>query len=177
MAGPQPSRSVRVVACVIWMLSRRADLAVAYILARRRRYDLGNYDVSVRSDAVLLMASYLLDEQLVADVTTALASMEDKRRVVADTFLMHSLLAEYIIGQNRKGVVVDLEQAITVYIRLWACRPMTTQIERRLSRLVWNRNERRRFGVNLRREWALTLSTFRTPRDLLPGEIHRRVFI
>lgn len=174
MTGQVPPKHVRTVACTIWFLSRRPDLGVAYLLARRRRYDFGGYDLTVQSDVALLMASYLDDDSMVADVTTALASIDDKRRIVADAFLMHTLLVEHVIMQNRKGVVLDLDQVITLYIRLWACRPMALAVERRLSRLVWNRNDRRRFGVNLRREWALTFSTFRTPRELLPDEIRRR---
>ena len=176
MVGQTPPRHVRIVACIIWFLSRRPDLGAAYILARRRRYDLSEYDLTVRGAVALLLSSYLDDERTVADVEAALAALDHKHRIVADTFLMHTVLVEHVIAQNKKGIVLDLDQVITLYIRLWACRPMADVVERRLSRLVWNRNQRRRFGVNLRREWALTLSTFSAPRELLPHEIRRRAF-
>ena len=175
MAGQAPSRQVRVVAVVIWILSRRPDLGLCYVLSRRKRYDLGDFDVNVPATAALLLASYMEDEQVQEQALLAIGSLDNTHRLVADTFLIHSLLVEQFVRQNRIGVVVCLEEAICKYIRLWACRPMSSVTERRLARLVWNRNARRRFGVNLRREWALAVSTFRAPRDLLPSEIRRRV--
>ena len=175
MVGQAPPRPVRVVAVVIWMLSKRADLGLCYVLSRQQRYDLGGLDVSVPAMVALLMASYLDEEEVQAQVLLALGALDNKHRVVADTFLMHSLLVEYMVQQSKKGIVIDLEQAIGKYIRLWACRPVAQVVERRLALLVWNRNARRRFGVNLRREWCLTVSAFRSPRELLPHEIRRKV--
>ena len=171
-----PPKPVRVVAVVIWILSRRADLGGAYLVTRRRQYQVDPYDLMRSSDVVLLLASWLSDDSLCNTVHDALSQSSDRHRIIADTFLMHTLLVEHVIAENRKGVVLDLDQIITKYIRLWAWRPMPDIVERRLSRLVWHRNERRRFGVSLRREWALTLSSFGTPRELRPHEIQRRVF-
>ena len=175
MAGPPPPRQVRVVAVVIWILSRKPNLGLCYVMSRRKRYDLGDFDVNVPVTAALLMASYMDDEVVQEQALLALGSLDNTHRLVADTFLIHSLLVEHVVRQNRIGVVVCLEEAICKYIRLWACRPMSSVIERRLALLVWNRNARRRFGVNLRLEWSLTVSTFCAPRDLLPPEIRRRV--
>ena len=171
-----PPKPIRVVAVLIWILSRRADLGAAYLVTRRRQYHFDPYDLTRSCDVVLLLASYLFDESLCNSVQEALAHIGERHRIIADTFLMHTLLVEHVIAENRKGVVLDLEQIITKYIRLWAWRPMSDIVERRLSRLVWHRNERRRFGVCLRREWALTLSSFGTPRELRSHEIRRRVF-
>ena len=170
-----PPKPVRVVAVVIWILSRRADLGAAYLVTRRRQYHFDPYDLTRACDVALLLASFLADEGICNSVHEALAQIGEKYRIIADTFLVHTLLVEHVIAQNRKGIVLDLEQVITKYIRLWAWRPMSDIVERRLSRLVWHRNERRRFGVSLRREWALTLSSFGTPRELRPHEIRRRV--
>ena len=175
MVGQKPPRQVRVVAVVIWILSQKPDLGLCYVLSRRQGYDHGDFDLSVPATAALLMASYLEDELVQAQVLLALGSLDNRHRIIADTFLIHSLLAEHVVRQNRKGIVLDLEEAIGTYIRLWACRPVAEEVELRLSRLVWNRIARRRFGVNLRREWSLSVSTFRAPRHLLPHEIRRRV--
>ena len=175
MVGQTPPRQVRVVAVVVWILSQKPDLGLCYVLSRKQGYDQGDLDLRVPASAALLMASYLEDEVVRAQVLLALASLDNKYRIIADTFLIHSLLVEHVMRQNRKGLVLDLEEAIGTYIRLWACRPVAEEVERRLSRLVWDRLARRRFGVNLRREWMLAVSTFRSPRHLLPHEIRRRV--
>ena len=175
IAGPSPPRQVRVAAVTIWILSRKPHLGLCYVLSRRSRYDLGDVDLSAAPTAALLLASYLEDAAIAAQVLLALGSLDNKHRIVADTFLIQSLLVEHVVEQNRRGIALDLEEAIGKYIRLWACRPMSQEVERRLALLVWNRNARRRFGVDLRREWCLAVSTFSAPRDLRPHEIRRRV--
>ena len=175
MINAAPPKHVRCVACIIWLLSRRPDLGAAYMVTRRRRYRY-DYDLTSSVEVALQLAAYLEDPSLVNRVEEALLSIDDKRRIIADTFLMQTLLVDYIVCQNGKGVVLDLDQVITKYIGLWACRPMSTVVERRLARFVWHRNERRHFGVTLRREWALTISSFSTPRELPIQTIQRRVF-
>ena len=176
MVLPTPPRQVRVVAVLVWVLSKKADLGLCYIMSRRQRYDLGEFDVHTPAAAALLLASYLDDANVQEQVLLAIHSLDNKHRTVADSFLMHSLLVQHIVQSNNMGVVISLDEAICTYIRLWSLRPSSPAIERSLALLVWNRNSRRRFGVNLRREWSLTVSTFRTPRDLRSFEIRRRVF-
>jgi hypothetical protein len=84
---------------------------------------------------------------------------------------MRSLLMEFVIKQNQKGIAVDLTTAIAKYIRLWSYRPMPDCISSRLAQLVWRRAARRRFGVNLRREWALSLNSFAHRRELSTEQI------
>ena len=175
MAAAPPPRPVRVVAVVVWILSGKPDLGLCYVLSRRQRYDHGDVDFSEPATAALLLAAYMEDEAVQAQALLALGSLDNHHRIVADTFLIHSLLVEHVVQQSSRGITLGLEDAIATYIRLWACRPMSQEVERRLALLVWNRNARRRFGVNLRREWSLNVATFRTPRDLLPEEIRRRV--
>ena len=100
--------------------------------------------------------------------------MENQGRMVADQFLIHSLLMEFIVAQNKKGVALDLTSLIAKYIRLWTHRPIPDVIKRRLAKLVWHRGTRRRFGVNLRREWSLCFNKFEDARELTKPQIRQK---
>ena len=95
--------------------------------------------------------------------------------MLADCFLVESLLVEYIVGQNAKGLTVDLAQAIVKYLGLWSHRFCCPVLSQRLSRLVWNRGARKRFGRQLRLTWGLSIGALRQSRELAEGDIRRRV--
>ena len=175
MAGSNVPKPVRIICLLIWLLSGKADLGMSYVLSRRTQYELDDVDLLSTESVALCVAGWLGDASVILAVHAALAALDNNHRTVADEFLMHSLLVEFIIRQNRKGVAVDLTTAIAKYIRLWTFRPMADKVKRRLAKLVWHRGTRRRFGVNLRREWALCFNNFAVSRDLSSGQIHAKV--
>jgi hypothetical protein len=177
MQASAPPSHVRVVACLIWILSRQPDLGICYVLARHRQYDLDDCNLLHSRSVVLLLAQWLRNENVRTAVRDGLRTMEDRSRCIADIFLVQSLVVEHIIEQNSRGLTVDLQQAIWKYAKLWSLRPTAMSVRDRLARLVWNRNARRRFGVDLRREWMLGLTHFRVARDLRPNQIRRKVLV
>ena len=158
-------------------LNRQADLAMSYVLSREQEYDLEEVDVLSSAGVALFIIRWLADRCVRDAVHVGLSTLENSHRMTADQYLMHSLLTEFVITQNQKGVVVDLTSVIARYIRLWMYRPMPEIIKRRLAKLVWHRGTRRRFGVNFRREWALCLNSFTDSRDLTACQIRVKVTI
>jgi len=171
MANRRVPHRVRVVALLAWFLSGKSDLGMSYVLSRGENYDLEGVNLFSAACIALLMAGWLADQSTREAFHAALSSMENEHRVLADQYLMHSLLMEFVIKQNQKGIAVDLTTAIAKYIRLWSYRPMPDCICSRLAKLVWQRAARRRFGVNLRREWSLSLNTFAHRRELSTDQI------
>ena len=147
-----------------------------YVLSRLTSSDLGYTSVSDSVRGVLLLASWLDDAQVVGQVYASLLTLDNAYRIVADTFLVSSLLVDWITRQNDRGITVDLNQSIFKFIKLWSFRPMANRVEDRLVKLTWDRNVRRRFGVDLRREWLLSRSSFPESRDLPITVIKNRVF-
>ena len=171
MVGRAVPKKVRVVSLMIWFLSKSSDLGMAYVLSRGQEYDLGDVDVNSRASVALLMVSWLADPSVRASLHAGFASLDDQGRMVADQFLVHSMLMEFIVAQNRKGVALHLTFLIAKYIRLWTHRPIPNVIKRRLAKLVWHRGTRRRFGVSLRREWGLCFNKFEDARELTKTQI------
>ena len=174
MPGRHVPKQVRVIALLVWFLSGKSDLAMSYVLSRGKEYDLDNVDLMSAAHVALYIVQWLRDASVISAVHTGLAELRDPLRIAADQYLMHSLLIEFIMTQNQKGVAVDLVTAIAKYIRLWSMRPITDKVKQRLARLVWHRNTRRRFGVNLRREWALCFNTFSDSREPTSDQIRRK---
>ena len=175
MVGRAVPKQVRAVSLMIWFLSKSSDLGMVYVLSRGQEYDLGDVDVYSRASVALFMVSWLADPSVRHSLHAGLASLDDQGRMVADQFLLHSMLMEFIVAQNRKGVALDLTSLIAKYIRLWTHRPIPDVIKRRLAKLVWHRGTRRRFGVNLRREWGLCFNKFEDARDLTKTQIMEKV--
>ena len=175
MVGRAVPKQVRAVSLMIWFLSKSSDLGMAYVLSRGQEYDLGDVDLYSRAAVALFMVSWLADQSVRHSLHAGLTSLDDKGRMVADQFLLHSMLMEFIVAQNRKGVALDLTSLIAKYIRLWTYRPIPNVIKRRLAKLVWHRGTRRRFGVNLRREWGLCFNRFEDVRELTKTQIMEKV--
>ena len=175
MVGRAVPKQVRAVSLMIWFLSKSSDLGMAYVLSRGQEYDLGDVDVYSKASVALFMVSWLADQSVRHSLHAGLASLDDQGRMVADQFLLHSMLMEFIVAQNRKGVALDLTSLIAKYIRLWTHRPIPNVIKRRLAKLVWHRGTRRRFGVNLRREWGLCFNKFEHARELTKTQIMEKV--
>ena len=175
MPGKNVPKQVRVVALLIWMLSKKADLGMAYVLSRGQEYDLEGVDLHSASCVALFLAGCLADESVRDAVHRGLTSLAHPHRMVADQYLMHSILMEFVLEQNQKGVALDLTALIAKYIRLWTYRPMPHMIKMRLAKLVWHRGTRRRFGVNLRREWGLCFNKFEDARELTTSQIIAKV--
>lgn len=175
MAGSNVPKPVRITCLLIWLLSGKADLGMSYVLSRRTQYELDEVDLLSPESVALYVAGWLGDASVIVAVHAALAALDNNHRTVADEFLMHSLLVEFVIRQNQKGVAVDLTTAIAKYIRLWMFRPMADKVKQRLAKLVWHRGTRRSFGVNLRREWALCFNNFAASRDFTMIQIRAKV--
>ena len=162
----QPPRHLRVLAVLIWVLSRNVDLPIVFL---QRYPSLQHIVESVQADpelTALMLWEWILDGDIYSTVLACIESLDHPLRRKADTFLMESLLVQSISWQNSRGLTVALPQAVDLYLRLWTHRPLAGATRQWLHRLVWHRNTRRHWGVLLRRNWLLTLTVLPLGREL-----------
>jgi len=170
-----PHRTTCVVAIVIWFLSRNPDLAVLYLQTRSSAtVTCADFYVDAHV-AALTMLDWFRDAAIGGVVLAALTSLEHKCRHQADNFLMQTCLVEFIVAQNQRGLTVDLPQAIHVYLRLWSHRSRSHRTAIALRRLAWHRNSRRRFGVALRRNFMMSITSLPPSRELNRPQLAIRV--
>ena len=166
---------VRIVAVVIWILSRDSDLAFYYVISRRTPYALDDIDVTDRARTALLLATWMLDCNVAHEAEQCLLTLDRPHRLAADSFLVKSVLVAWIVDKNRSGISVDLQQAIIKLIQLWSYRPTCVTMAARLNKLTFDRHARRRFGVDLRIEWCLAQNAYSVPRELCDSSIKAKV--
>ena len=171
-----PRLETRAGAVLVWFLSSCPLLAVVYL--QQRSWRSCSFDVS-RDMASLELAALSLDWFKIGRVRNlvmaAIESLDHPIRYRADVFLMHTCLVGLIVDQNKRGLTVDLPGAVQVYLRLWSHRPMSDRTAVALRRLAWHRNSRRRFGVLLRLNFMLVLTTLPQARELCREEQLTRV--
>ena len=169
-----PNQSIAV---VIWLLSRNVDLAIVYLLSRRfrRQSSMARLGCMSPIHVALTLSDWMCSEPVSGRVAQAMMTLHHPDRVQADAFLMQSILVEFIRDQNRRGLTVDLPQAIHKYLQLWNHRDISPVMHKALSLLAWQRNSRRKFGRNLRSTWCLSQGALRHSRDLAEDAIALRV--
>ena len=170
--GKRPRRQDCVVAVLIWLLSKSLPLTDAYLRSWSSCPRPHLAEEQSQETLILQLSSWLLTHP--ECVLHALGNVEDIFRIRADEFLVRSLVAEFISEQNSKGLTVPTDTAIEMYLRFWAHRPCSLQVQENLRKLTHHRNSRRKFGVLLRAEWMLQFSVIKSARDLELDEIRSR---
>ena len=171
-----PHRGTRAVAILIWLLSRNPDLAVLHLQTRLVSF-IDSTDLFRDAEvAALTMLDWFRDVAIRGVVLAAITSLEHQCRHQADSFLLQTCLVDFIVAQNQRGLTVDqLLQALHVYLRLWSHRALSDRTAMCLRPFAWHRNSRRRFGVALRCNFLLCITTLPPSRELNREELVTRV--
>ena len=82
--------------------------------------------------------------------------------MIADRFVMESILMRRVMDAATRGVTMALDQVIEQFLGLWFGRSPCVAMENWLTRLAHHQNTRRKFGVRLRAVWNLHCGTLRT---------------
>lgn len=168
---------VRSVALVIWLLSRNINLAGYYVWTMHP--DAFSDDANVPDDQILalLLLSWWKKASTQAWVRAAVDDPNHKTRVLADEFLMRSLVAEHIFRQNARNQAVPPSALITCYLRYWSYRPVPLAVQEKLVRLTYNKCDRTNFMRRLREEWHVRPGLLHPERCLTQAESHAAVGI
>ena len=170
-----PSTSSLITAVLIFALCGDASLAEYYLISVARRHGHRDQSVHVPRFDLEFMQSLLMQHRIGRSVAIAFHDLSNKYRMWADKFLMNSLLAEHVIQQNVKGVVMTCHTAIAHYLKLWSHRPVPEQTRVWLLKLTWKQNIRKRFGKRFRADWALRFGALKVKKDLSKDATRRKV--
>lgn len=162
----------RITAVLIWYLSSSTTLAKVYMAAKGSS-SLQDESALAEERCALTLTSWLLENE--ETVILALSDLENPSRMTADAFLVRSLVAQYIMYQNTKGLTVQSREAIDLYLRLWYLRPVPEVMKPILLRLTHHRNTRRKWGQLMRREWMFDIGQHSVPAALPDAETAARV--
>ena len=169
----EPTTRVKLGSVLILILSEDATLASLWGQRQqqgRRRHD-GLWPVTVTP---LLVQAWSSQYAAHPRITAALASFTDDLRKLADEFLMESLLAEEVLEQNRKGIVMCPRLMLESYLRKWRARPRAPSIEKWLCELQSDTDRQEIWRRTFRRRWLLDWSNLPEHRCLGKEDIRVR---
>jgi len=161
----------KVVALLVWFLSRDVRLAAYYVLCTGKSPLEPDMTIPLEWSWGLLFLAWLREEAVTTALQHSIQDLNEKKRCIADQFLVRSLIAEYILERNGVGETVPTQEAVQRYLRYWSYRPVPHRIQRRLVRLTTSRNSKRKFGVLMRQEWLLQCRSLQIDRGLARSEI------
>jgi hypothetical protein len=170
-----PSTASLITAVLIFALCGDASLAEYYLISVARRNGHLHQSVHVPRLDLEFMETLLSNQRIGRSVSRAFHNLSNKYRLEADKFLMNSLLADYVIEQNLKGVVITADTAICQYLKLWSHRPVAEQTRSWLLKLTHKVNCRKSFGKRFRSEWALQFGALKVKKSLDEDATRRKV--
>lgn len=161
---------LRSVAIVIWLLSRNVSLAGYYVWSMQADVFMDDESVPDQEHLALVFLSWWTKPKTQAWVRAALDDPNHKTRVLADEFLVRSLVVENIFRQNARNQTVPPSALITCYLRYWSYRPAPPDVQEKLIRLTFNKSDRRNFMRRLREEWHVRPGVLQPERSLTQQE-------
>ena len=145
---------VQKMAVMIQMLSRDSRWAIAWVLKWQLRFYLMTFGTSVQPSHALIMA-WVEKHKSDAELLVILADIEHPKRIQADTFLMESLLYEFIQENIRKGISIPSSALITRSLKNWSYRPVSTLVQLQLLDLQQSKSKRTAWCRRFRKRWQI----------------------
>ena len=167
----------RSVAIVIWLLSRNIALAGYYVWSMHPDVFNDEENVPDEPQLALLMLGWWARAKTQRWVRDAVDDPNHKTRVLADEFLMRSLVAEYVFRQNALNNLVQPSAIITCYLRYWMYRPVPFDVQDKLVKLTYNTTDRKNLMRRLREEWHIRPGIVHPERSLSRDSVCRSVGI
>lgn len=167
----------RSVAIVIWLLSRNIALAGYYVWSMHPDVFTDEESVPDERYLALVLLSWWGMAKPQRWVRAAVEDTNHKTRVLADEFIMRSLVAEHIFRQNALNKSVPPSAIITAYLRYWTYRPVPLAVQEKLVKLTYNKTDRKNLMRRLREEWHIRPGLVHPERSLSRDSVCRSVGI
>lgn len=121
------------------------------------------------------MLEAILHQSVTDLVCAALSDLGHPDRIRADTFLVSSLVAEFVRAKNEEGLTVTASSLLHQYMHLWSYRPCCELVRARLAKLAYHTNTRRKYCVWFRQQFSISLGNFKPPRAMSRVDIDTSV--
>ena len=110
-------------------------------------------------------------------VQEALRALDHPWRLVADTFLIESLVYEDVLKSNAKGLQVPSPALVQWYIHKWSLRPHATCTANLLLKLKADGSYARLWACRFRKRWSLRWGMLQEVRNLSRESTKKRAAI
>ena len=105
------------------------------------------------------------------DFKVACADVGNAHRVKVDTYLMESLLFDYVQENSKKGLVIPSSVMLAKYMTSWECRPMSEATKRKLKDLRESKSLRNKWCQRFRRKWQVQWGVTPPGKDMTRSQM------
>ena len=169
-----PNEGLMLQAAVVYELCQDTHWAVLYV-KMQQRLNMHRSTRMVRD----ITANHIKDWwQLLRNkkaFKAACADVANAHRVKADTYLMETLLFEYVQENSTKELVIPSSVMLAKYMTNWECRPMSEATKRKLQDLRQSKSVRKKWCQRFRRRWQVEWGVTPPGKSMTKAEMTHKV--
>ena len=169
-----PNEGLMLQAAVVYELCQDTHWAVLYV-KMQQRLNMHRSTRLVRD----ITANHIKDWwQLLRNkkaFKAACADVANAHRVKADTYLMETLLFEYVQENSTKELVIPSSVMLAKYMTNWECRPMSEATKRKLQDLRQSKSVRKKWCQRFRRRWQVEWGVTPPGKSMTKAEMTHKV--
>ena len=169
-----PHQSLMLQAAVVYELSQDTHWAVMYV-KMKQRLNMHRSTRLARDITETHIKSWWEQWRQRADFKAACADISNAHRVKADTYLMETLLFEYVQENSMKELVIPSSVMLAKYMTAWECRPMSETTKRKLQDLRQSKSLRHEWCRRFRRRWQVEWGVTPPGKAMTKSEMTHRV--
>ena len=165
-----PSQGLKLQAAVVYELSQDTHWAVVYVKMQQRlnMHRTTRMPRDINANHIKQWWELLRNNK---DFKAACADIANAHRVRADTYLMESLLFEYVQDSSKKELVIPSSVMLAKYMTAWEYRPMSEATKRKLEDLRQKKTVRKAWCQRFRRKWQVEWGVTPPGKDMTKSEM------
>ena len=168
-----PNQGLMLQAAVVYELSQDTHWAVMYVKMQQRlnMHRTTRMARDITANHIKSWWELLRNEK---NFKAACADVANAHRVKADTYLIESLLFEYVQENSIKDLVIPSSVMLAKYMTAWEYRPMSEATKRKLEDLRQSKTMRKAWCQRFRRKWQVEWGVTPPGKDMTRSEMTRK---
>ena len=168
-----PNQGLMLQAAVVYELSQDTHWAVMYVKMQQRlnMHRTTRMARDITANHIKGWWELLRNDK---DFKAACTDVANAHRVKADTYLIESLLFEYVQENSMKELVIPSSVMLAKYMTAWEYRPMSEATKRKLADLRQSKTVRKAWCQRFRRKWQVEWGVTPPGKDMTRSEMTRK---
>mgnify|MGYP002811428753 CR=1 FL=1 len=145
---------VQKIAVSIQLLCEDSRWAIAWVQKWQLRHYTQAIGCAVRPTHAMILV-WVEKHKSDSELLVILENIDHPKRRVVDTFLMESLLYEFVQENSLKGIAIPTAALIAKHLTNWSCRPVSSLVAVDLLELQQNKSKRTQWARRFRHRWNI----------------------
>lgn len=147
-----PSAAVIRQAVLVYELSQETHWAIVYVRMHQQQHMFRTSRMP-RDTTAMKIKDWWSASRTTLAFRQAMATLSHPDRVKVDSFLIESVLYEFLLEKSSLQLVIPSTVMVAKYVKAWECRPMSEVTKRKIANLKEDVVHRRNWCAGFRRRW------------------------